>query len=309
MPKESYIVFLGGPCIDEYYHVDRWPEEGDKYVALFQGPVAGGMIANAACVMAGYGKKTYCFYGMSRGESADFLVADLEAYHVDTSKIIFREKARDGKCLIFQHDGERTICVIPGDPWQIRLTDAQTDFLCKAECVYTTLSNLKDYEEPLIMFNNLKKHGVKIVTDNEASTIIEHWEDYLQGTYLASMNDYAMNVYGDGLTVDQMENKMLDLGVQIFVETLGEHGCRVVTKEEKFSLPSYDVDVVDTTGAGDTFNTSFTYALSTGRNLYQAAEFATAAACMAIGKQGPRSGITDEQKVQAFMAQHKLKER
>ena len=46
--REGYVVFIGGPCVDEYYSVGRWPHEGDKFVGRFAGNVPGGMIANAA---------------------------------------------------------------------------------------------------------------------------------------------------------------------------------------------------------------------------------------------------------------------
>ena len=65
--------------------------------------------------------------------------------------------------------------------------------------------------------------------------------------------------------------------------------------------------IVDTTGAGDTFNSSFMYAQSCDWSLEKSAVFATAAADMAIMKQGPRGGITTEEKVFDFIAKNKKK--
>ena len=58
---------------------------------------------------------------------------------------------------------------------------------------------------------------------------------------------------------------------------------------------------VDTTGAGDTFNSSFVYGLSCGWGLQEAGTFANAAAGRAILNMGARSGAVGEAAVKDFM--------
>ncbi|MBP3891206.1 MAG: carbohydrate kinase family protein [Solobacterium sp.] len=303
MPQEKeYVVYIGGPCIDEYFEINRWPKEGDKYVGRFQGGIPGGMIANAACVMAGYGIETYCFIGLYRDNYLDFLLQDLEANHVKTSQILIEEEGTNGKCLIFQNVADRTICVVPANPpWHIKLSEEQLNFLRGAKYLYTTLANLNDFENPVGLFKDLKEHGVKIVLDNEASTIVDHWEDLMQYCYLSFMNEYAVQLYGNGLSEEELVKKLQDLGVEIVAETLGDKGCKIITKEEIVEVPAYHVNIVDTTGAGDTFNSTFTYGIHAGMSIREAAEFATAAAAMSITKQGGRSGITNVEQVKKFM--------
>ncbi|MCR5138077.1 MAG: carbohydrate kinase family protein [Oscillospiraceae bacterium] len=64
---------------------------------------------------------------------------------------------------------------------------------------------------------------------------------------------------------------------------------------------------MDTTGAGDTFNSSFVYALSQGAELKDASEFATAAADIAIMSEGPRTGVNSAERVFRFMDKHDIK--
>lgn len=302
--KQDYTIFLGSPCVDEYYDVQSWPREGSKFLGRFKGNVPGGMIANAACVLAGYGMKTYCFTGMGRDASLDLLLRDLESYGVDTSRMDIQEGRTNTKCIIFQNRSERTILCVLGDPSPIRPTPEQLDFLLGAKYIYSTLQDLKILEGSAELFRTLKDRGVRLVLDNEASTYIPDWRDYMPSCYLASLNEHALERMAEGRDPEALVAELLQLGVQIVVKTLGKQGCEVVTPRERFRVPVYDVPVVDTTGAGDTFNSSFLYALHRDLPLREAARFATAAANMAITRQGPRSGITTEAEVLRFLREH-----
>lgn len=302
--REDYVVFIGGPCIDEYYTVEHWPREGDKFVGRFAGNVPGGMIANAACVFAGYGPKTYCFYGMGRGGTTDFLLDDLRAHGVDVSRMILLEDHHDGKCVIFQSRADRTILVVEGEERRLRLEEEQRRFLNGAGFVYTTLQCMERFEDAPGLFCEMKAHGVKIVLDNEPSTYVEGWEKYMRHVHTAFFNEHSLALFQAGGSEDELLLRLFGMGVQIVVETLGKEGCAVVTRQGRFAVPAYDVPVVDTTGAGDTFNSSFVFGLSRGWGLRESAGFATAAANMAVMAQGPRSGITSEENVRDFMRQN-----
>ena len=127
--KRPYAVFMGFACVDEYYKMDDWLAKGEKANARYIRPTAGGMIANAACVCAGYGIKTYVFDVKSTDHSEDFLYEDLEKSNVDVSKVIRLDSVKDGKCLIFQFpDGDRSIFCINEDPPRYHLNDEQLEF-------------------------------------------------------------------------------------------------------------------------------------------------------------------------------------
>lgn len=74
-------------------------------------------------------------------------------------------------------------------------------------------------------------------------------------------------------------------GPDAVVVTLGGEGALVVTDEEVTEVSPVDVDVVDTTGAGDAFNAGLAVALAEGEELVSAVRFGCrvgAAACTAF---------------------------
>jgi ribokinase len=78
--------------------------------------------------------------------------------------------------------------------------------------------------------------------------------------------------------------------------TLGARGALLLDKEpERLSAPK--VDVVDTTGAGDTVNGALAAELAAGRSLADAVRFAIAAAAVSTGKEGARGGMPRREEV------------
>ncbi len=80
-------------------------------------------------------------------------------------------------------------------------------------------------------------------------------------------------------------------GPRIVVQTEGEQGSYTTTSEERFHTPSFAVDVLDTTGAGDVFHGAYLVGLLHGWDLRRAAQFASAVAAIKCTRLGGRRGI------------------
>ncbi|RKQ91581.1 ribokinase [Solirubrobacter pauli] len=82
--------------------------------------------------------------------------------------------------------------------------------------------------------------------------------------------------------------------------TLGARGALLLEPGgEPARLPATEVDVVDTTGAGDTVNGALAAELAAGRSLREAADFALKAAALSTTKPGARGGMPTRADVDA----------
>ena len=70
--------------------------------------------------------------------------------------------------------------------------------------------------------------------------------------------------------------------IKSMVVTMGGEGCIYVSKEEYGHLPAYNVDVIDTTGAGDSFFAGAAAGLTYGKSLRESAEIGTRVASSVI---------------------------
>ena len=90
-------------------------------------------------------------------------------------------------------------------------------------------------------------------------------------------------------------------GVENVVITMGALGSLLKNVSECVRIPARRVEVVDTTAAGDVFNGALCVALSEGRDLVSALEFATTASSISVTHMGAQSSIPTRSEVVALM--------
>jgi 2-dehydro-3-deoxygluconokinase len=95
----------------------------------------------------------------------------------------------------------------------------------------------------------------------------------------------------------------LGIGAGIVALTLGADGTLVATSDERQMIPAKRVQLVDATGAGDTFDGAFLARLVAGDDPFQAACYANAAAGLAVQGYGAVAPMPREADVRAFMGQ------
>ena len=82
----------------------------------------------------------------------------------------------------------------------------------------------------------------------------------------------------------------LDLGPRVVVQTEGARGSYTVSRDAEFHTPAFDVDVVDTTGAGDTFHGAYLVGLARGWDLERCAVVLVGGGGLALHRAGQPQG-------------------
>lgn len=80
--------------------------------------------------------------------------------------------------------------------------------------------------------------------------------------------------------------------------TEGSKGVRYHNGKEEVLVPTFKVEAVDTTGAGDTFNGAFAVAVAEGKNIADSLRFANRAASLSVIKFGAQGGMPTRQEVE-----------
>jgi ribokinase len=93
------------------------------------------------------------------------------------------------------------------------------------------------------------------------------------------------------------------MGVQNVIVTMGAEGVLVLTDTLDLLVPSFQVDVVDTTGAGDAFNSGLAVALGEGKSLPEAVRFGSACGALACTKLGVIPSLAHRAAVEQLLAQ------
>lgn len=106
----------------------------------------------------------------------------------------------------------------------------------------------------------------------------------------------------EGESDQEIIASLLKRQIRTIVRKEGSHGCTVFTaSEEKHYATFEDVDVVDTTGCGDSFCAGFIYGLLHGWDINRTAVFANAVASITATKKGAMEGIINKEEVMEFL--------
>ena len=96
--------------------------------------------------------------------------------------------------------------------------------------------------------------------------------------------------------------RLLKRGCGAVVQTRGEQGCAIVRAAGVTRVAAYPVDrVVDSTGAGDSFNAALAVGLAEEMTLEAAARFANAAAGLSVTRPDTIASYRTRAEVEAFM--------
>ncbi|OLN21559.1 ribokinase [Domibacillus antri] len=128
-------------------------------------------------------------------------------------------------------------------------------------------------------------------------------------TYATPNEMEASELTGSDVTDEESAQKaantLHELGVKIVIITLGRKG--VFLSEGVSSgkiVPAFQVDAVDTTGAGDAFNGGFAHAISSGQSLEDAVQFGQAAAALSVMKAGTALSMPQADEIKTFLSGH-----
>ena len=92
-------------------------------------------------------------------------------------------------------------------------------------------------------------------------------------------------------------------GVRNVVTTLGRDGAMILTDTLDVRVPAIEVEVTDTTGAGDAFNSGFCVALAEGRDLVEAVRFGVVCGGLACTRLGVIPSLPDRAQADAAYEQ------
>lgn len=100
---------------------------------------------------------------------------------------------------------------------------------------------------------------------------------------------------------------LLKQGQKIIVIKQGENGATVISKDEEITVPAYDVNEVDSTGAGDIFDGVFTVGLLNGWSLKKCLKYASAAGALKVTRFGLMEGPQSLKELEEFIATSQYK--
>lgn len=284
------VLVIGSINVDFVIDTHRIPDKGETIFANQYKILPGGKGANQAVAAARLGAQVTFLGKIGTDIFNDIALQNFKSANINTTYIQKVEGNTGCATIIIDHQDNR-ILNVPGVNQTFIKNDISKDLINEHDIILIQNEINKDIVDHII---DLAYESHKIIIYNPAPYIEKMSEDMLKKiTYLTPNEIEVESLFGKNYKI------IMEKYPEKIIVTLGEQGVKFFSngKYEQF-LPD-KVKVVDTTGAGDTFNGALAAYLSMHMNLKDAIMKAEIAATESVKKFGaqdsmPWKGLNNE---------------
>lgn len=256
----------------------------------------GGKGANQAVAASRLGASVYMIGCVGDDAYGTLMKEALEESGVRTDYVETISGTTTGTAHITLAEGDNSIIVIKGanDKVSREMIDQDWDVISSSDLV------MLQHEIPLdtigYIIDRCFEAGVPVMLN--PAPYMDIPKDWVEKVTYITPNEHEAALMFEGM--DRDEILISEAGKVIM--TVGKDGVVYGEEGKVVKVAGFTVPVVDTTGAGDTFNGAFAAARSEGLPIKEAIRFANAAAALSVGKIGAQGGMPWRKEVEEMLS-------
>ena len=306
------LVVVGSLNMDFVVTVDRLPAPGETVLGRGFQMIPGGKGANQACAaarLAGPHLSVRMAGRVGYDLFADHLKASLSAAGVDVTAIHATRGQPTGVALIWvDRWGQNSIVVASGANHELAAADVESLrrlFQGARFVLFQLETPLETVRAALAL---ARQEGAQTVLDPAPAVPLTG--DLLSLVDILTPNETeALILLGrpparvSVADAPGLASALRALGAARVVLKLGDQGCFLDDGAQQLHVPSFPVEVRDSTAAGDIFNAGLAVALAEGQPIQEALRFASAAAAISVTRLGAQASVPARAEVEAFLSE------
>lgn len=278
------IVVVGSINVDYSSITKNLPKKGETVLATDYYVSPGGKGANQAVAAARLGANVSMIGKVGNDANGKMMIGVLEKEGINIEGISTADISTGSAQIALQSDGSNTIIVYPGANYCLSINDINMNrsLLKNADIIILQL------EIPMEIVNFV----LTIAHENEVEVILNPAparkldESMYRKIPILTPNETELEFLTGESDVLSGAKKLIDIGISKVVVTLGEKGCIYVDENRSICVDAFNVEVVDTTAAGDAFNAALAVALSKDNDINDALVFANKVGALATTIRG-----------------------
>lgn len=288
----SEIVVIGSSSMDLVVTSAIRPGAGETVLGESFKTVPGGKGANQAVAAARLGAKVKMIGCVGDDHYGEEILANFKENHVNVIDVKPVTGVRSGTAHIVLAEGDNSIVFVKGanDYITPAYVKSLIDDIKKAKIV---LIQQEIPEETVEYVSEIcEEYNIPLLLNPAPSRPLS--QDVINRATYITPNEHEAAVLFNNLSIDEALKKYPN---KLFI-TEGKQGARYYDGEKEILVPSYTVEAVDTTGAGDTFNAALAVALGEGKSIEESLQFANRAASLSVTKFGAQGGMPTREEVE-----------
>lgn len=303
------IFVLGSLNVDYTIKIDRLPLKGETITGGEFFKSYGGKGANQAVGAKKFGAEVMFLGCVGNDEDGRDALENLKNHGVDVKLVNISDKAPTGKAFIFvDSQGNNMIAVAPGANRHL-LPDIVKRARGEIESSDLIMSQLEIPEESVLeAFSIAKKKKIPTLLNpappkNLSDELLELCDFFTPN--LREAEFYSGITIKDEKSVRIAVMEMVKRGLRNIIVTLGERGCYYFIDGKENFVDTFKVKSIDSTAAGDAFNSAFAVMIAEKKNIDMALKFANAAGALTTTRMGAMSSIPQREEVEELLKRQK----
>ena len=281
------IIGFGALNVDRLYSVDKIVSHDEESFITSETDTPGGSAANTIVGLARLGCSTSIIGKIAEDDEGDLIEYNLAVNGVYTNNLIYSESGSTGKCIGFvDKNGERCLYISPGVNDDIKIGEINPLNIMRCKIMHYTSFVGDSFNTQIELLEKLSKET--LLSFDPGMLYVEKGFDelkpILERTDILLINESELrllcnNDYDD---LKELTLGLLDLGIDTVVVKQGSKGVFAINNSQECFVEAYECEVVDTTGAGDSFNSGFLYSFLKGYDLEKSCRIGNWVASKAI---------------------------
>ncbi|MBO0458804.1 carbohydrate kinase [Enterococcus hulanensis] len=296
------ILCIGQAVYDLTFPVNETLIENQKYRIPERYECMGAPAANAAYLCGLWGAETALLARIGNDLFGQEIVRTLKTGNVDTSLLYLDQDQATSisSIVVNKQNGHRTILNSPMKEQAFPINSPKkkpTTILVDGHELKAALEVINHYPEAISIM--------------DAGTYKPELAELIQAVdYLVCSEDFAYQATGIKITLEEKEQvkevfkQLRKLNNNQLVITIGDQGCLWQDQETIQHFPAFNVEPVDTTGAGDIFHGAFAFCMDQKRSLEETIALSSAASALSVMKIGGQTSIPTLEEVTSFLAEN-----
>lgn len=301
------IAIIGSNMVDLITYVDRIPKKGETLEAPSFEMGYGGKGANQAVAAAKLGSKVMMVTKVGDDIFADNTIKNLQEYGIDTEFSSKVPKTPSGVAPIFVNpQSKNRILIVKGANQYLLPEDIDRATNKLKQCSLIVLQLEVPLSTIYYAIDFAYKNHIPVLLNPAPATPDLDFHSVCKCDFFVP-NETELEIL-TGMPVETEEQvqaaaaKLVDNGVKNVIVTMGERGVLWVTKEKVQRVASYQVDAIDTTGAGDAFIGCFSHFYVKEKDIRKAITIANAFAGLSVTRRGTQKSYPTREELETFLS-------
>ncbi|WP_458405555.1 carbohydrate kinase family protein [Methanobrevibacter sp.] len=266
------VIGFGALNVDKLYSVDKIVSKDEESFIKSATDTPGGSAANTIIGLSRLGCSTSIIGKIAEDDEGDLIEYNLAINGVYSNNLIYSETGSTGKCLGFvDSEGERCLYIDPGVNDEIKIDEINPLNIMRCKIMHYTSFVGDSFKTQIELLEKLNDQCV-LSFDPGMLYVQKGFDELkpiLERTNVLLINESELRLLcnNNESSLKELAVGFLDLGIETVVVKQGSKGVFAMNNHESCEVESYECEVVDTTGAGDSFNSGFLYSYLKGYDL------------------------------------------